>query len=72
MLPNMVAALATTKLDMSLVLLAPPSDSEKWKIIQDVRHIYSSGYLMSWIGVLSWLLLQLSTDRYGGHSAHVH
>ena len=52
---QMVAGLATTKLDMALVLLAPPSDSEKWKIIQGVGHRYSSGELMSWIGVLSWL-----------------
>ena len=52
---QMVAALATTKLDMALVLLAPPSDSEKWKIIQGVRHIYSLGKLMSWISELSWL-----------------
>ena len=46
---QMVAALA------AFVLLAPPSDSKKWKIIQGVRRIYSSGKLMSWIGVLSWL-----------------
>ena len=52
---QMVAALATTKLDMALVLLAPPSDSENQKIIQGVRHIYSSGKLMPWISELSWL-----------------
>ncbi|KAI0233664.1 hypothetical protein LSAT2_016118 [Lamellibrachia satsuma] len=31
---QIVAALATTKLDMALVLLAPPSDSNMWKISQ--------------------------------------
>ncbi|KAI0233127.1 hypothetical protein LSAT2_016609 [Lamellibrachia satsuma] len=54
----MVAALATTKLDMALVLLAPPSDSENQKIIQGVRHIYSS-------------VLQLSADHHRGQSARV-
>ncbi|KAI0211035.1 hypothetical protein LSAT2_004171 [Lamellibrachia satsuma] len=36
---KMVAVLATTKPDMALVLLAPPSDNEKRKIVQGVIYI---------------------------------